>query len=155
MTMSADKPDDVFPKIRQIGPNAFVAIEFNSTHAGKQCRFHFALSSIADGGNGKGTEDIYALKSGWVDENLTYNNQPTLEDDIVASFNMSAPTQVPGTPGGHDLYPFVKRFDFSCPTSKTGWAIRGGNGTLMNWSWNHGLIVEVLTDTPWAGGDVY
>lgn len=156
MTMSADQPDQTFPKVRQIGPNAFVALEFNSTHAGKTCRFHFAFSNLADGGNSKGTEDVYALKSGSVDENLTFNNQPVLESDIVASFNMTGPAKlVDGTPGRHELFPAVSRFDFPCPTQKTGWAIRGSNGSLHNWSWNHGLIVEVLGDIPWTDGVAY
>lgn len=155
MAMSEAKPDQVFPKTAQIGPSVFVALEFNSTHKDKDCRFHFSFSHIADGGNGIGTEDIFQLKSGGIDETLTFNKQPTLEADPVAKFKLSGSMIVDGTPGSHEFYPFVTRADFPCPTANTGWAIRSSNGSSSNWSWNHGLIVEVLGDSPWVNGDVY
>lgn len=149
------KPDQVFPKIAQIGPNAYVAMEFNSTHEGKMCRFHFTFSSLADGGNGIGTEDIYPLKSGVIDESLTWDTQPELESVPVASFRVTAAKVITGSPGGHEMYPAESKFDFNCPTAKTGWAIRGSPHSMSNWSWNHGLIIEVLGDKPWVDGNIY
>lgn len=155
MSMNEGQPDKVYPKTAQIGPNAYIALEFNSTHKGKTCRFHFAFSNLADGGNGIGTEDVFPLKAGGVDETLTFNHKPSLESEPVARFKLSGGKLVTDASGPHEFYPFLNRTDFPCPTANTGWALRGNNGSLSNWSWNHGLVVEVLGNTPWVDGNVY
>lgn len=102
-------------------------MEFNSTHAGKMCRFHFALSNLADGSNGIGAELIYSLKSGVIDDNLTWDTRPTMGNIPIASFGMADAKIIPGNPEGHEMYPAQFRFDFHCPTVKTEWEIRGSS----------------------------
>lgn len=155
MSTSENKPSQALPQTAQIGPNVFIALHFNSTHQNKTCRFHFAFSNLADGGNGVGTEDVYALQSGGVDEALTFQRKPRLEPVPIASFNVTGSKLVVDSPGSHEMYPFVTREDFPCPTANTGWGLRGSNGSYSNWSWNHGLVVEVLGDNPWVGGNAY
>lgn len=162
MSVSKDTPDTPIIETKQIGPDGFFAFEFNSTHEGKMCRFHFSFSA-GDGSNDEGSQEIYALKSGVVDENLTFNNKPVSEDAPVAVFLPLNPSTgrrlFLGDSSNGDFLLFTQsKFDFNCPTTLTGWETRGAavNGSVArssaNWSWNHGLIVEVLGDKPWDEG---
>lgn len=153
MAVDESKPDETIPKTKQIGPSVFVAMEFNSTHAGKNCRFHFVFSGLADGGNGVGAEEIFPIKSGVVDEKMTFNTRPELYQYPIASFSVGTGSNFGSPP--IEVYAANFKTNFTCPTTKTAWAIRGTTGSLSNWSWNKGLIVEVLGDSPWVDGDFY
>ncbi|KAI5845599.1 hypothetical protein DFP73DRAFT_546692 [Morchella snyderi] len=148
MAVDSTRPDTPLPRYKQIGPNVYISIPFTAAHAGRQCRFHFAFSALADGGNGKGAEEIYALKPGSVvDETLTYNKRPAVEDAPVASFWMSGATRAGSPPV--ELYRAEKRADFTCPGVPTGFEVRGRDGAVANWSWNKGAVVEVLGESGW------
>ncbi|KAH8145042.1 uncharacterized protein LAJ45_10953 [Morchella importuna] len=148
MGVDETRPDTPLPRYKQMGPNVYISIPFTAAHAGRQCRFHFAFSALADGGNGKGAEEIYALKSGSVvDETLTFNKQPALEDAPVASFWMNDAMGAGSPP--LEMYRAEKRADFVCPGVPTGYAVRGRDGAVANWSWNKGAVVEVLGESGW------
>ncbi|KAH0606028.1 uncharacterized protein H6S33_004485 [Morchella sextelata] len=146
MTVDSTRPDTPLPRYKQIGPDVYISIPFTAAHAGRKCRFHFAFSSLADGGNYEGAEEIYALEGGSVvDETLTYNKQPVLEGAPVASFLMDDWTVA----GRAELYRAEKRADFVCPGVPTGFAVRGRDGAVANRSWNKGAVVEVLGKSGW------
>lgn len=162
MAVSKATPDTPIIKTKQIGPDTFSAFEFNSTHKGKKCRFHFSFS-VADGDNDEGSLEIYALKSGIVDAGLTFNNKPVSEDTPVAVFLPKDPSSgrklALGASSNGDFLLFAQsKFDFDCPTKPTGWETRGARvpggpaPNYSNWSWNHGLIVEVLGEKSWDDG---
>lgn len=156
MSVSKDTPDTPIIKTKQIGPHTFFAFEFNSTYQGKRCRFHFAFSA-GDGSNENGSQEIYALTSGsgTIDNRLTFNNKPTTGKAPIAIFLPFDPVtrlrlDLGASSNGDSLLYAEHRADFDCPTQLTGWETRGasfGNSTAVssaNWSWNHGLVVEVL-----------
>lgn len=157
------QPDTTIYETKQIGPDAYLAFEFNPTYAGKKCRFHFAFSA-GDGTNGFGSQDIYALTSGEVTEKTTYNNKPVSAATKIASF-LPGPEDdkqerfaLGDSSNGDSLLLVKERVDIDCPTKPTGFEVRGA-GTIKssaNWSWNHGLVIEVLDDSkPWANSSNY
>lgn len=161
VSVEAAKPDTTIYETQQIGPDTYLAFEFNSTHAGKKCRFHFAFSA-GDGTNGYGSQDVYALTSGEVTDKTTYNNKPVSGATRIASFlpgpkdDQQERLQLGDASNGDSLLLTAEKKDFDCPTKPTGYEVRGA-GTIKssaNWSWNHGLIIEVLDESkPWADGE--
>lgn len=155
------KPDETIFATAAIGSDVYTAFEFNSTHAGKRCRFHFSFSA-GDGGNDLGSQEIYRLKSGTVDEKTTFNNKPVSEDTRVAAFLQLDPVTgkrlaLGDSSNGDSLLFTLEKEDFDCPTELTGYEVRGAAEdspakSLANWSWNHGLIVEVLGENSWEEG---
>lgn len=167
MSVSEDTPDTPIIETQQIGPHAFFAFEFNSTYQGKRCRFHFAFSA-GDGSNEEGSQEIYALTSGsgTIDDKLTFNKKPTTGEFPIAIFLPSDPAtgrrfQLGASSNGDSLLYAEHRADFDCPTQLTGWETRGAYfsnsvaDSSANWSWNHGLVVEVLGGSQtWNGVEV-
>ncbi|KAH0613855.1 uncharacterized protein H6S33_005741 [Morchella sextelata] len=160
VSVEAAQPDTTIYETKQIGPDTYMAFEFNLTHAGKKCRFHFAFSA-GDGTNGYGSQDVYALTSGEVTDETTYNNKPVSSATRLASFlpgpkdDQQERLQLGDSSNGDSLLLTAQKEDFDCPTKPTGYEVRGA-GTIKssaNWSWNHGLIIEVLDESkPWADG---
>ncbi|RPA97905.1 hypothetical protein L873DRAFT_1076529 [Choiromyces venosus 120613-1] len=157
-------PDTVIPETDGIGPDVYVAYDFDLTHAGKTCRFHFAIGE-GDEYNTRFVQRVYPILSGSVDQNMTWNTRPSVGDP-VAEFEDWRVLGIGETRYFRPLAPLTQ--DFPCPTGRTGWLVkgreRGGKEEekekkkkkkwsvgkrYTRWSWNRGLVIEVLGGQEW------